>query len=512
MRRSGLFAPARQETQPQSDDVSVSATYLERLGYVSPIASGLYTHLPLGFTAFENLKRVLNRNLAELTNCSFHEFPALHPVSLWERSGRLEKFGDSIYRLKDQRNRSFLLAPTHEVTAADMAAKFMKSRRDLPVRVSQIQIKYRNETRPRGGIIRTRQFTMHDAYSFDRGKDEATVAYELFKEAYVRTFADIRLPILISEQADMGSIGGDRSHEFHVPSKAGDDVIRDPGGAERQSLEVAHIFMLGTSYSEPMEAFYVASDGSKLPIYMCSYGMGIERTVAAYVETYFKATEKDQVKWSWELSPFQIMVLGRTDTAFAAYTELRKQMRVLIDDRDIRFGEVLAEGFQFGFPIYLVAGARSTRGEVEVHCRRLSVETKVHVDELADVIEDLRRKLECVELADCYGRCVSIDSASKTAVVAFDAQWKLTAPLYKPLDAPTALMGNFGPSKPLRQGHKRLRFGDYWIIPIVRADSDIPFAAGCQDGIRYVAYGDLAGAEKLAEKYYREELAGYREV
>src|SRR5262249_10242583 len=162
------------------------------------------THLPLGYAAIDNLKRVLNRHLAELTNCSFHEFPALHPLSLWERSGRLEKFGDSIYRLKDQRSRSFLMAPTHEVTAADLPAKFIKSYRDLPVRISQIQIKYRDETRPRGGIIRTRQFTMHDAYSFDQGYDEAAVAYELFKEAYIRTFTDIRLPVMVSEQADMG--------------------------------------------------------------------------------------------------------------------------------------------------------------------------------------------------------------------------------------------------------------------------------------------------------------------
>ena len=510
MRRSACFIPTRHEACPAADETSISAEYLERLGYVSPLASGLYTHLPLGFAAFENLKRILNAHLAEIAGCSFHEFPALHPVGLWERSGRLEKFGPSIFRLKDQRGRPFLLAPTHEVTAADTAARFIKSHRDLPVRISQIQTNYRDEVRARGGVIRTRQFTMHDAYSFDRGYDEASVAYELFKEAYIRTFAEIRLPIVLSEQSDMGSIGGDRSHEFHLPTSAGDDTIRDPGGSERRSMEVAHIFMLGTFYSEPMGAYYVAPDGRRLPVYMCSFGMGIERSVAAYVEHYFRAGEKDQVLWSWALSPFQVMILGSSDSCIAAYGELRKTWRVLIDDRDIRFGEILAEGFQFGFPIYVVAGPRARPGEVEVHCRRLAVEEKVPVAELPAFVDGLRQKLECVELADCYGRLVSMDDAAKTAIVAFDEPWELSAPLYKPIDVPGDLMGRFGVPPRFGTG-KRLRFGEYWITPIVRAMDSRSLAVASHGAIPYATYGDGPEAERQAAQLYHDRCVRYPE-
>ena len=154
-------------------------------------------------------------------------------------------FGNSIFQLSDQHERPHVLAPTHEATAAETARAFVTSYRDMPIRISQIQIKYRDEARPRGGVIRTRQFTMHDLYSFDVDSKAARIGYEKVKSAYIQTFRDLRIPIHVQEQADMGAIGGDSSHEFHAAADAGEDNFTRPTGEVVKSLELAHIFMLG---------------------------------------------------------------------------------------------------------------------------------------------------------------------------------------------------------------------------------------------------------------------------
>jgi hypothetical protein len=347
---------------------------------------------------------------------------------------------------------------------------------------------------------------MHDAYSFDCDFESAAGAYELFREAYVRTFGELRLPIIISSQTDMGSIGGDRSHEFHVPSAAGDDTVQDGGNTPRRSLEVAHTFMLGTSYSEPMEAFYIASDGSRRPIYMCSYGLGIERTLAAYVENYYRADAKDPLQWSWALSPFQVMILGHSAAAFDAYRDLRAAgHRTLIDDRDLRFGAIMAEGLQFGFPIYVIAGSKSSAGDVEVRCPRLGAETTVSVSDLPALIESWKEQLECVELAECYGRCVSLDPAGKSAVVAFDEAWKLDAPFYASFDIRNGAMGRFGDRKP-GAPIKRLRFGKFWITPVVAGPKSDPLTMQRRGDIAYVSFDGSDSELVKAPEFYRHAL------
>lgn len=484
MRRSGLFAPVRRSRTALTE--ASSAEYLVEMGYIAQVGAGLLTHLPLGLAAFNNLRSVLNRHLEELANCSFQEFPALHPRAIWEKGGRLEKFGRGIFQLHDQHDRPMVLAPTHEVTAAELAAEFVRSYKELPIRISQIQIKYRDEARPRGGVIRTRQFTMHDLYSFDTDEAAARIGYDLVKEAYLRTFADIRLPVLAVEQRDTGAIGGDLSHEFQVPARIGDDRVIDPGGTEHPSLEVAHIFMLGTSYSEAAGARYVDAESKSRLVYMCSFGMGIERTVAAYIETYLAPrTRTGEMIWCWALAPFQIMILGTRPEAFETYRMLKgKGYRVLIDDRDIPFRQSMAEGLALGFPIYVVFGERSGPNQAELICRRTGFDEIVDLGALAPPLGEVTQDLEAVELAECWGRVIDLDRGRRSIVVGFREPWMMTAGAFQQMAPGRDLLGRFDESKK-GTTEQRLLAGPYWVIPVVAGDVTEPVCQLAGD-IRYV--------------------------
>lgn len=457
------------------------------MGYIAQVGAGLLTHLPLGLAAFNNLKSVLNRHLEELTNTSFHEFPALHPRSIWEKGGRLEKFGNGIFQLHDQHKRPMVLAPTHEVTAAELAAEFVRSYKELPIRISQVQIKYRGEARPRAGVIRTRQFTMHDLYSFDVDEAAARIGYDLVKEAYLRTFSEIRLPVLAVEQRDTGAIGGDLSHEFQVPAKIRDDRVMDPSGTEHASLEVAHIFMLGTSYSEAAGARYTDAAGKSRPIYMCSFGMGVERTVAAYIETYLKLrTRTGEMIWCWALAPFQIMILGARPEAFELYRLLKGNgYRVLINDRDVSSRQSMAEGLAFGFPMYIIFGEKSGPNQAELICHRTGFDEVVYLGALVPALNELAFDVEAVELAECWGRVIDLDRSRQSIIVGFHEPWMMTAGALQQMAIGGDLLGRFGESK-RHNTEQRLRAGHYWVLPVIAGDVAEPERQLAGD-IRYVA-------------------------
>jgi prolyl-tRNA synthetase len=484
MKRSDFFMPMRRNNTARA--VSRSGDYFERMGMVAQVGSGLYTHLPGAFKLFANVKSKLNEHLLA-AGCSEHQFPALQPLSIWKGSGRFEVFGDIMFNFRDQHGKDVCLAPTHEVLAALTAKQFIRSYRDMPVRISQIQTKFRDETRPRGGLMRTREFTMHDLYSFDTGPETAEVSYGLIRNAYERTLTDLRLPFVIKEQSDMGSIGGMGSHEFHVLSPSGEDVYVDPGsGREYKSIEVAHIFMLGNQYTSPVQAYFTDRDGRSKEIFMCSFGLGIERTVAAYIEHYLE-DDKDLL-WSWALAPYKVLVLGsESGAATDLYSHLNDAgYETMIEDRtELPFGKQLREALMLGFPIYVILGKQFVAEEkVEIRAPLLNKTLYVDYEDVVPKIEELRKAILDLELVKMSFDVLEVDIESRKVFVRLESLSQLETSFCRKVECGTDLMGNFGRRKNL-QGNTYLKAGQYWVVPIMKYE-------GGEDEIR--SYDDVTYA------------------
>lgn len=483
MKRSNYFMPMRREKAVGEN--SRSGEYFERMGMIAKVGAGIYTHLPAAFHLFRNVKTILNGHLLR-AGCSEHQFPAIQPLHIWKDSGRFEMFGNIMFNFRDQHDRDICLAPTHEILAALTAKQFIRSYRDMPVRISQIQTKFRDETRPRGGLMRTREFTMHDLYSFDTGRETGEVSYALIREAYERAFLDLRIPFVTKEQSDMGSIGGVKSHEFHVLSEAGEDTYRDPeSGLLSKSIEVAHIFMLGNQYTKRAAACYIDRDGSSKEIFMCSFGLGVERTVAAYLERYLE-DDKDLL-WSWALAPYKVMILG---AEHAEATELYLQLNgagyeTMIDDRKhVPFNQQLKEGLMMGFPIYVILGKRfASEEKVEIKSPLLGTTFYLNPEEVVSRVEELRSEIRDVELARMNFEVLKVDRCSKSVYVRLENLSQLDNSFCRKVERGTDLLGNFGNLKKLR-GDVCLKAGHYWVVPVmqrpgsemqVRSYKDVPY-------------------------------------
>lgn len=483
MKRSNFFMPMRREKVVGEN--SRSGEYFERMGMVAKVGSGIYTHLPAAYKLFQNLRATLNSHLLQ-AGCSEHQFPAIQPLNIWKESGRFETFGNIMFSFRDQHDKEVCLAPTHEVLAALTAKQFIRSYRDMPVRISQIQTKFRDETRPRGGLMRTREFTMQDLYSFDTGPEMAEVSYALIREAYERTLVDLRVPFVVKEQTDMGSIGGVKSHEFHVMSDAGEDTYLDPeSGREAKSIEVAHIFMLGEQYTKPVKASYVDRDGSSKEVFMCSFGLGIERTVAAYLEHYLE--DGRDLLWSWALAPYKVMILGAEHSeAMELYERLSAAgYDAMIDDRKgIPFNQQLKEGMMMGLPIYIIFGRQfDSEEKVEVKSQLLGATTYLDLEDVVPHVEELRGEIRDVELVRMSFDILRVDRGSKKVYVKLKEPSQLDNSFCRRVERGTDLLGNFSNRKKLN-GTTFLKAGQYWIAPVmqrhgsetqVRSYKDVPY-------------------------------------
>ena len=260
MRMSKLLLKTLRE--PPSEAELPSHQLLLRAGLVMPLAAGLYCFTPLGWRVFRRIENIIREEMDRSGAQEVH-LPALHPIELWEQSGRAEAMGDTLFRLRDRKERGFALGPTHEEVISFMAARTLQSYRDLPVTLYQIQTKFRDEPRPRGGLIRLREFTMKDAYSFDAGWDELDRSYQQAFDAYVRIFERAGVPV-IPVAADSGAIGGKDSQEFVFLSENGEDeVLLCPGCGYAANAEKADFRRPPPIASEPKPIEKVATPGQK---------------------------------------------------------------------------------------------------------------------------------------------------------------------------------------------------------------------------------------------------------
>ncbi len=563
MRYSQLFLPTLKETPAEAE--VISHRLMLRAGFIRKLSAGVYTYLPYGLAALRRVEQIVRE---EMNRAGAQELlmPMVQPADLWKETGRYEKYGPELLRFTDRHERESCLGPTHEEVITDIVRRELHSYRDLPVNLYQIQTKFRDEIRPRFGLMRGREFVMKDAYSFDVSDEQAEVSYMKMYEAYKRIFTRCGLTFR-AVQADSGAIGGNFSHEFMVLAKTGEDTIvvctaceyaanmekaevriaaaedavamlepekvETPGkrkvesvceflgieasqliktmvyladgkpvavlvrgdrevqevklknllrvadieladdkqtfdatgvptgyigpvglairvvadqevavmrnavaGANEKNfhlrnvnpgrdfqvesyadlrqittndpcplcggrleltegIEVGHIFKLGTSYSEKMQAVFQDSDGSEKPFVMGCYGIGVSRVVAAAIE---QNHDDNGIIFPVPLAPFQAIILNldpRDEQIDAAarnlYTELVRQgVDVLLDDRDERPGAKFKDADLLGIPYRITVGKKYLQGGmVELRSRKTGVVEEVSLDRLMSVLPSM---------------------------------------------------------------------------------------------------------------------------
>ena len=319
---SKLFVPTTR--QDPSDAELISHKLMVRSGMIKKTAAGIYNWLPIGYRVLKKVENIVRKNL---DNFGAQEIlmPMVQPAELWKESLRFDQYGKELLKFKDRSERDFVLGPTHEEIICEIFRSYPISYKELPINLYQIQTKFRDEIRPRFGVMRCREFLMKDAYSFDIDEKGMEKSYENMKDAYISTFDDIGLDYRIVK-ADAGNIGGDVSEEFHIIADSGEDLLaisdasdfaanvevleyeKDPSELDGQpspdgkgkliikrGIEVGHIFQLGQKYSEKMSVSIKDSSGKGIDSFMGCYGIGVSRIVAAAIEpvsyTHLRAHE-----------------------------------------------------------------------------------------------------------------------------------------------------------------------------------------------------------------------------
>ncbi len=563
MRMSVYFAPTMKEA-PAEAEVS-SHKLLLRAGYIRKLASGIYEYLPLGLRVLRKIENIIRKHMDEAGALEVL-LPILTPAELWQETGRWDVYGKELFRLKDRKKRYFALGPTHEETITDLVRKNIHSYKDLPKNFYQIQTKFRDEARPRYGLIRGREFIMKDAYSFDISEEMAVKSYEIMKETYHKIFSSLGLDYIMVE-ADVGAIGGKYSHEFvvkvpngeahivycekcgyaanvetakyefeldklppeeekplekvHTPNVSSvEDVAKflnvdtkkivktlvyilsdgrkiavlirgdrelnetklinyfkvldcrlatseeleemgivegfvgaigldlpiyadisvkdlhnfviganekdyhfinvniprdfqpiefvdfstarekDPCPVckaplkETTGLEVGHIFLLGTKYSEAMKAYFVDKDGKEKPIIMGCYGIGVSRLMAAAVEQSY---DENGIIWPEEIAPFKLMILPlnvKDENIKNKAEEIYKKaldlgIEVLIDDRNISAGAKFKDADLIGIPYRIVIGKKLKDGILEFQ-KRTGEKEEININDIDSLLEKLK--------------------------------------------------------------------------------------------------------------------------
>jgi prolyl-tRNA synthetase len=421
MRLSRYFLPILRETPKEAE--LISHRLMLRAGLIRQEAAGIYAFLPLGFRVLRKVCQII-REEQDRAGALEMLMPTLQSAELWRESGRYEDYGKEMLRIKDRHERDILYGPTNEEMITEIFRAYVRSYKELPLNLYHIQWKFRDEVRPRFGLMRAREFLMKDAYSFDLDYEGAKHSYNRMFVAYLRTFARLGLKS-IPMAAESGPIGGNLSHEFIILAATGESEVychrdyldfpvpgddvdfdhspqlqsivdqwtslyaatsekHDPAAfaqlpaADRVSargIEVGHIFYFGTKYSEPMQAFVDGPDGKPHALHMGSYGIGPSRLVAALIEAYH---DEAGIKWPEAVAPFQVAILnlkqGTPDTDGACerlYRELAMRgCEVLYDDLEQRPGAKFATADLIGIPWQILIGPKGlAEGKIELKRR-----------------------------------------------------------------------------------------------------------------------------------------------
>jgi len=394
---SKIFLPTLKDI-PQDAEV-ISHQLMLRSGMIRKVTSGIYTWLPLGLRVLRKIENIVRE---EMNDAGAQEvlMPMVQPKDLWEETERWKKMGPELLRIKDRHEREFCLGPTHEEVITDLIRNNIKSYKELPLNLYQIQTKFRDEIRPRYGVMRGREFLMKDSYSFDINQDQLNESYLLMKETYKKIIDRIGLKFKIVK-ADSGAIGGDASEEFHVLAENGEDTIAVSNSSDfaintelllgdgedleslqgkpspdgegiieiKKGIEVGHIFQLGRIYTQAMRANVLDQEGKATDLFMGCYGIGVSRLVAAAIE---QNNDEKGIIWPEAITPFEVNIVAIgfekdqkiAKAAIDLYNKLSSMgYEVILDDRKDGYGTKMKDAELIGVPINIVVGKQYLENE-----------------------------------------------------------------------------------------------------------------------------------------------------
>ena len=438
MKRSQLFLPTLKENPSEAS--IISHRLMLRSGMIRQSSSGIYTWLPLGYKVLKNIENIIRSE----QNLISQELlmPTIQDSEIWKKSGRFNDYGKEMLKFKDRHEHELLYGPTNEELITDIFSKNVVSYKSLPMCLYHIQWKFRDEIRPRFGVMRGREFLMKDAYSFDENKEDAIKCYNRMFLSYLRIFKKMDLKA-IPVAADTGPIGGDLSHEFiiladtgesdvyldknilgeNIPNikydeplaisdlvdkltsyytaaddKHNEDIyiksVKENDRLKTRGIEVGHLFYFGNKYSKPLEANITNTDGHNIPVEMGSYGIGVSRLVGAIIDAH---NDDKGIYWPESVAPymFGIVNLRQDDNACrelsdSIYNNLRKSnIEVLYDDRNEGAGIKLAEMDLIGIPWQIRIGPRGVKnGYFELMNRETGKTVEVDVNEANNIAKN----------------------------------------------------------------------------------------------------------------------------
>ena len=439
MKLTNYFLPVLKETP--ADAEIVSHKYMLRAGMISQSSSGIYSWLPIGLKVLKKIEKIV-REEQDAAGVNEILMPTIQPADIWKESGRYEDYGKEMLRINDRQDREMLYGPTNEEQVTDIFRRSIKSYKELPSLLYHIQWKFRDELRPRFGIMRGREFLMKDAYSFDLDMDTSRMSYNKFFVCYLKTFERLGLKA-IPMAAETGPIGGDMSHEFVIISETGESDIyfdkrildlknidenldysndlspivssyqdfyaaADDKHSEEnfnknvpkefksntKGIEVGHIFNFSSKYSEPMKANVLNSDGKSVPVHMGSYGIGISRLVGAIIES---SHDEKGIIWPSAVAPFAVGLINLKvkDTDAKSMCEdlyqtlINAGIETLYDNKDDSAGAKFSRMDLIGIPKQIIFGNNSIKDStVEIKDRKSGQIDVVNINEIISKINN----------------------------------------------------------------------------------------------------------------------------
>ena len=396
---------------PQEAEV-ISHKLMLRAGMVRKVASGIYTWLPLGLKVLRKIENIVREEM-DASGAQEVLMPMVQPKELWDETNRWEKMGPELLRIQDRHDRDFCLGPTHEEVITDLIRNNVKSYKELPLNIYQIQTKFRDEVRPRYGVMRGREFLMKDSYSFNIDEACLEETYLTMRNTYKKVLERMGLEYKIVS-ADSGAIGGDASEEFHVLAETGEDTIAVSDSSEyaintelllkegedieslegkpspdgkgtieiKKGIEVGHIFQLGKVYAKDMKANVLNNEGKASTLYMGCYGIGVSRLVAAAIE---QNNDDKGIIWPHSIAPFDINIIAigyeKDEKIAEASNNLYKELTemgydVLLDNRKDGYGTKIKDSELIGVPLNIIIGKQFLESE-EIEFRTRSGDTSL---------------------------------------------------------------------------------------------------------------------------------------
>ena len=403
-----------------SDAEIISHKLMLKAGLIRQQSSGQYSFLPIGYRVLKKIENIIREEMNAIGSAEIL-MPSVQPSELWEESGRWETYGLELLRLKDRHQRDYCLGPTFEEVITDLVRKDLNSYKQLPINMYQISSKFRDEIRPRFGIMRAREFIMKDAYSFHLNQECLDEWYENYKKAYNKIFTRLQLEYTMVD-ADSGNIGGSKSNEFHVIADTGEDdllidqdgigvnyeiaktkynsddikkIIRENNLVHKKGIEVGHIFKLGDKYSKSMNLSIANAESKICNIEMGCYGIGVSRIIAAAIE---QNHDDKGIVWPATIAPFKIVIIeidGHKNESVRIYSsELyeklsAKGVEVILDDRNSKLGNKLNDWELIGVPnIVIVGKSEAETKSVTFKKRGQNDKSSLSVEDLIKITSD----------------------------------------------------------------------------------------------------------------------------